>query len=138
MRRSAALLGILVVGVAACGGSSKPSAAQQQAAVTTTWTTFFSPNTPPAQAVTLLQNGTALQPVITKLRTVMPAGLSVKVDSVAVTGTTAMVTYDLLNNGQSLLGHSSTGNAIEVNGKWLVSHSTFCGLSTLAGDPCPS
>jgi hypothetical protein len=153
MRRHLALVGVVAVGLAACGGGGSKSVvappttappttvstAADEAAVATVWTAFFNAATPPAQALTLLQNGAVLAPEITKLRKLMPAGLTAKVSAVAVTGTDALVTYQLIANGQSLLGATaSTGHAIEVNGTWLVSQPTFCALSTLAGAPCPS
>jgi hypothetical protein len=146
MQRLLAVLALATVGLAACGGSTKAAApppttvspAQQQAAVATMWSAFFSSTTPLAQTEALLQNGTSLATQIAALHKLIPAGLTAKVDSVAVTGTTALVTYELIAGGHSLLGHPSTGNAVQIAGKWLVSQPTFCSLSTLAGSPCAS
>jgi NADPH-dependent 2,4-dienoyl-CoA reductase/sulfur reductase-like enzyme len=58
---------------------------------------------------------------------------TVKVDTVSITGpSTANVTFDLLGNGKPLL-KGSDGQAVWVNGKWLVAKQTFCTLVLLGG-----
>ena len=143
--RRAAVAGVvaLAAALAGCGGgggasatSTTMSAAQQKAAISATWESFFSPTATAEQEAALLQNGATHTAQMAGLRKMMPAGFSVKVDSVTLNGTNATVTYDLLQNGQSILGNASTGTAVEVGGKWLVSEKTFCSLVALAGSPC--
>ena len=137
MRRIAVMAGIgsIAIVASACGGSGN-SAAKQTAAVTTTYTTFFNAATPAPTALTYLENGTVYQAQLTQLYKLMPKTLTAKVEKVTVTGNKADVTYELISGGQSLLGHPSTGTAVNVSGKWLVSATTFCGLASLAGATC--
>ena len=107
----------------------------EAAAVGKTWTTFFSSATPAAQQQSLLQNGSTYVAQLATLRKLMAGNIGAKVVSVAVHGSTANVTYDILSNGSPLLS-GSTGTAVQVGGKWLVSSGTFCGLATLAGAAC--
>jgi hypothetical protein len=142
MRRSAMVLLVAATAATAttaCGASSKPTAAQNQAAVSAAWSTFFNAKTAPAASEALLQNGASLAPQIAALRKLMPPDLTATIDAVTVTGTSAKVSYKLMSGGKSLLGqYDSTGTAILVGKKWLVSQGTFCGLSSLAGAPCAS
>jgi hypothetical protein len=134
--RRIALMTMVAIGVSACGGGSGNSAAKQTAAVTTAYTTFFNASTPAPTALTFLQNGGSYSAQLAQLYKLMPKTLTAKVESVKVTGNTAAVTYELISAGKSLLGHPSTGTAVQVSGKWFVSATTFCGLATLAGAAC--
>jgi hypothetical protein len=128
------------LGLAACGGPSV-SVARQRSAIAATWTRFFDPSTSLAERVALLQGGAAHRAQLRSLTKLIVPGLTAKVVSVAVHGTTATVKYELEANGQPLLPSASTGTAVEVPGKpydWQVSSGTFCGLAALAGSPCPS
>jgi ABC-type phosphate/phosphonate transport system substrate-binding protein len=131
-----ALAVAVLMGASACGGGSSNSTAKQTAEITTAYTSFFNASTPAATRLASLQNGANYTPQLTQLGKLMPSTLGAKVDSVAITGNTAAVTYELINNGQSLLGKPSTGSAVKVGGKWLVASSTFCGLASLAGAAC--
>ena len=154
MRVFAACTLTLAVALTACGGGSSPKAAPPTVppttvaptttvpaidpAVVTAWTTFFNAATPPAVALGYLQNGSAYAGQLATLGALMPKGLTAKVEGVTpVDATHDAVTYELLAaDGHSLLGHPSTGQAVMVSGKWLVSASTFCGLVSLAGTKC--
>ncbi|HZT67723.1 MAG TPA: hypothetical protein VFA11_18180 [Acidimicrobiales bacterium] len=141
MRRAAAAVSVLAL--AACGGASggaqgtsTTSPAQAKSAIASTWTTFFSASTPLSTEISLLQNGNRHEAQIQALHKQMPADLSARVVSVAVSNGQATVTYDLISNGQPLLSSHSTGKAVLVAGRWLVSEGTFCSLVTLAGSSC--
>lgn len=128
--------GAIVVALALAACSSQESPAQAKAAITTTWTSFFNANTPTSGQVALLENGSAHQSQIAQLHHLLPAGVMAKVGAIALNGTTANVTYTILAGGQALLGSSSSGQAVEIGGKWLVSEKTFCSLIALAGAKC--
>lgn len=145
------LVGVLGVGIAACGssnnsgGSSSPgtsapatsapaTAASGSAAATIThnWEKFFNPKTPVAQRVALLQNGAAFAPVI---RAQAGSGLastaSAKVSKVTVTSSSqATVKYSILVSGATALSNQ-TGVAVLQDGTWKVGLASFCGLLTL-------
>lgn len=144
------LVAVLALAASACGGGSTTtprqttttlSAAQIKAAdiaaIKTTWTTFFNYNTPESQRITLLQNGSQYSAGLAKAIKFFPKGTAATVKTVTLTGTTATVDYALVDSTGTLLP-SSTGTAVEVNGKWLVSSATYCSLATLAGASCPS
>lgn len=58
---------------------------------------------------------------------------SAKVQTVTLTGpTTADVTFELDGDGAPLIAKSN-GQAVYVNGKWLVAKQTFCTLVELGG-----
>lgn len=145
------LVGVLGVGIAACGssnnsgGSSSPgtsapatsapaTAASGSAAATIThnWEKFFNPKTPVAQRVALLQNGAAFASVI---RAQAGSGLastaSAKVSKVTVTSSSqATVKYSILVSGATALSNQ-TGVAVLQDGTWKVGLASFCGLLTL-------
>lgn len=145
------LVGVLGVGIAACGssnnsgGSSSPgtsapatsapaTAASGSAAATIThnWEKFFNPKTPVAQRVALLQNGAAFASVI---RAQAGSGLastaSAKVSKVTVTSSSqATVKYSILVSGATALSNQ-TGVAVLQGGTWKVGLASFCGLLTL-------
>ena len=133
--------------LAACGGSSSPAPSSSSAAgsttaersadtaaVTRTWQTFFSKDTPIAQKEALLENGTttmkpAVQAFAADPRVGQAAATVQKVDFSSATQ--ADVTYQISLNGAVVLG-GMAGKAVEVNGHWLVSDATLCGLLQLA------
>lgn len=136
MLASVSLVVLLGTGAAACGGgSTSQTPAQKKAAITTTWTTFFNASTPASQQVALLQNGTAHKTQIDQLRGKLPPGTMAQVKSITLSGNTATVHYEATAHGTVLVANA-TGTAVDVNGKWLVSQTTFCGLVALAGAHC--
>jgi hypothetical protein len=135
----------LAVAVAACSSSSSsPSAsapassasasalstAAAAAQITANWEKFFNANTPTAQRVALLQNGSQFATAISSLSHLV-SGLGATVTSVTVTSpTTATVKYNLTASGSSLLA-GQTGKAVYVNGTWVVGDASLCGLLKL-------
>ncbi|MDN3293470.1 hypothetical protein QWM81_05335 [Streptomyces ficellus] len=108
-----------------------PAAARQQ--IQKNWTAFFSPRTPAAEKVKLLENGQRMQPVLQAFaRDPNAAQTSVNVKDVAFTSATqANVTYDLLVGGRPALPNSK-GTAVEQDGTWKVSTKTLCALVKLS------
>jgi hypothetical protein len=139
----------MTAALAACGGGSSgggsptPSAqptsgAGAQAAITNVYEHFFSAPVPVAK--TMLEDGDQLSTafVIAKqLKGKMVESAMVK--TVTLTGpTTADVLYSLSADGSVLLPNSN-GHAVYVDGKWLVSKDTFCGLIQLGySKPIPN
>lgn len=141
---------VLVAALAACssgsgssGGSSPTAAptsaspaanAAAQAQVTQVWEEFFSKNTPIAQKETLLQNGTTtMKPAVEAFAAnPMTSQVTANVSKVTVTSPdSATVTYDIVVNGAPVMS-SVPGQAVQVNGKWLVSDASLCSLLQLA------
>lgn len=153
MRRpAAASLLFVIIAAAGCGssssggsapsstGASADTAAGKAAAttqITAVWTAFFNAATPDATALSDLEDGSSLQQAFTIGRTAAKQQKIVessKVKSVSFTSpTTATVTYDLLSHGSVVLP-GATGDALLVNGKWVVSKHTFCTLVQLSAN----
>src|ERR1700734_3146855 len=149
----------LAAGIAACsssgnssgsGASSSPSSAPSSsasapatsaspvsssgatAAITADWEAFFSPKTPVAKRVSLLQDG---QTFATVIRSQAGSGLAssatAKVTKVTlVSPSQAKVTYTILLGGQPALSNQS-GVAVKQAGTWKVGVASFCGLLTV-------
>jgi hypothetical protein len=140
---SCALIGVTLLATA-CGGSSpsssstsKPPAASSAggsavAQITTNWEAFFSAKTPVSQRVSLLQDGSQFQSIISaQAGGGLASQASAKVTKVTVTSATqATVKYDILLNGTPALSNQ-TGTAVLQNGTWKVGVTSFCGLLTL-------
>jgi hypothetical protein len=141
------VLGAIVAGAAACGSSSSGGGATTSPTATTTasaasqikqnWETFFNKTTPPAVTESLLQNGAALRKAEQlAARINQQAGLNQRAQVTKVTlttPTTATVTWNLMNGTTPVL-KGSQGQAVLVNGKWLVSETTFCTLVALGNN----
>jgi hypothetical protein len=134
--------------VAGCGGSTSGTASSSTgaassaaanhsadtAAVTRVWQTFFSKDTPISQKEALLENGTttmkpAVQAFAADPRVGQVTATVQKVDFPAANQ--ADVTYQISLNGAVIMG-GMAGKAVQVNGSWLVSDTTLCGLLQLA------
>ena len=145
-----AVVGGLLV-IAACGGSSKKSAAtttttaptttlteqQNKDAITKAFVAFFDgTNTDLNAKLQLLDNPDKYKGVYNKFATDPTtgpelAGTSVTVSNVVLnTDGTADVTYTLNLNGAPAL-MDQIGKAVQVNGVWKVSGTTFCDLAAL-------
>jgi hypothetical protein len=139
----AAIVALAGCGASSSGGSAAPApstastAADQARAtadITTAWTTFFHTGTKPAVAEQLLQNGSHLGKAIKVAAQVQKKSKiseAAKVSKVTFTSpTAAVVTYDLLSHGSTLLP-GATGQAVLEGGQWKVAQSTFCTLVSL-------
>jgi len=134
--------------VAGCGGSTGGTASSSSgtassaavdhsadtAAVTRVWQTFFSKDTPISQKEALLENGaTTMKPAVQAFaadpRVGQVSATVQKVDFPAPNQ--ADVTYQISLNGAVMMA-GMAGKAVEVNGSWLVSDTTLCGLLQLA------
>lgn len=114
--------------------SASTNGAGDTAAVTRVWQSFFSKSTPISQKEALLENGTT-----TMMPAVQAFAADPRVGQAAATvqkvtfpsATEADVTYQISLNGTPMLSGAS-GKAVKVNGSWLVSDVTLCGLLQLA------
>jgi hypothetical protein len=148
----------LAAGIAACsssgnssssGASSSPSSAPSSAsapvtsaspvsssgataAITADWEAFFSPKTPVAKRVSLLQDGQTFASVIkSQAGSGLASSATAKVTKVAVVSPSqAKVTYTILLGGQPALSNQS-GVAVKQGGTWKVGVASFCGLLTV-------
>lgn len=145
------LVGVLGVGVTACGSSSNNSSASSSpsasapatsasaaasgsaaATITANWEKFFNAKTPTAQRIALLQNGSVFASVIrAQAGSGLAATASAKVTKVTVTSSSqATVKYAILIGGSPALSNQS-GVAVLQGGTWKVGLASFCGLLTL-------
>ena len=95
---------------------------------------FFAANTTMSERQALLQNGSQFaQPMQAEFTALAGQKPSLTINSVSLSNaTTAQVNYTVNLNGQPVL-KDQKGEALEVNGKWLVSDSTLCQLFSLSG-----
>jgi hypothetical protein len=140
----------VAVSVAACTsgtGSSTPSkpaavspsttapssGAAAESEIRANWTTFFNPKTPPAERISLLQDGQAFAPVIkAQVGSGLGSEVSATVSKVTVTkpAAQAAVDYSILLSGKPVLS-DQPGTSVYQDGTWKVGASSFCGLLTL-------
>ena len=123
---------------AAQSGSPSASSSFNQVAataqVTQVWQSFFSKSTPISQKETLLQNGTGvMMPAVQAFASDPRVGqVTATVQKVTFPSPTeADVTYQISLNG-TVMESGMAGKAVNVNGQWLVSDATLCGLLQLA------
>lgn len=138
-----ALAGTLAACSSTTSGSNTPSptttgssfdSASATAAVKQTWTTFFSKTTPIAQKETLLQDGSSsmADAVQSFAKDPMVGEVTAKVQGVTFPSPTkADVTYSI-SLGSQVVENAMAGNAVYLNGQWLVADTTLCGLLQLA------
>jgi hypothetical protein len=110
------------------------------AEITANWEKFFNSSTPVSEKVTLLQNGTILEPAIKALVALpLASNLGAKVTAVTVTSPTkATVTYNITSSGSSLLSNQK-GTSVNQGGTWKVGTASLCGLLKLVpGGSVPS
>jgi hypothetical protein len=103
--------------------TSSPTSAVTSAAITTTWTTFFNGATPVAEKASLLQGGREATSDIPLFFALYRATLTTKVDAIQPHGAT--VTYQFQTGTSNLSAQPMTGTAVLVDGKWLVSQTTW-------------
>ena len=126
---------------AAAPGSSSGGNTAAVAQITANWEKFFASSTPASEKATLLQNGTAFEPVINALINFpLASGLGAKVNGVTLnSATSATVKYNLTANGQALFNQDQTGTAVLQGGTWKVGDASLCGLFRLIpGGTVPS
>lgn len=120
---------------AAAGESADPATTE---AVTNAYVTFFNGSTPPAERAALVENGDVFLPTLEGMTANPQAmGTTATVEGVTLSDpATADVKWTLLMNGAPVLPDQS-GNAIEQDGQWKVSATTFCTLLAIQGGGAP-
>ena len=107
--------------------------------ITQNWVSFFNNQLPLDERVTYLEDGEELQPLVEQQAQILGEQASqatAQVDNVTLNDDgTANVEFQILLSGQPVL--PSTGTAVLVDDKWLVSKTTLCDLITLAGTTPP-
>ncbi|MHB9862803.1 hypothetical protein [Streptomyces sp. YIM S03343] len=110
-----------------------PAAATKE--IKTNWATFFDPASSTQQKLAVLENGSAMAPVLQAFGSDQ-RGREVKaqVTKVVFTSPTgATVTYNLILNGATALPGAS-GSSVLQGGTWKVSVKTLCALVQLSGN----
>lgn len=141
-------IAVMSATLGACGSSSSsphknkaPSGtAATEAQIKHNWLEFFSPSTPAATTISLLQNGKRFAAAINaQAKSPFAKESSASVSAVKLTSpTTAKVTYTLKIAGQAVPGlENATGLAVKSGSTWQVADATFCQLLKLQG-PAPA
>ena len=112
--------------------SSSSSASSDAKTITANWTAFFSPKTPVARRVSLLQDGSQFSTIIKdQAGGGLASEASAQVTKVTVISTAqAAVTYNILLDGTPALKNQS-GTAVYQDGTWKVGVGSFCGLLSM-------
>jgi hypothetical protein len=114
-------------------GSQPASGADAAASAKADWTTFFNPDTPVAQRVKLLQDGTKFESYLRVQARPGVAHLTTEqVTTVTINGALAIVTYNILIDGRTGSALSDQSGMADFSaGTWQVSDTDFCSLLTL-------
>jgi uncharacterized protein YceK len=132
----AIIAGMLLVGLlvaAGCGSnnssttpSPSPTAASTQAQITANWEKFFNGATPAADKIALVQDGQQFAETIqAQAKSPLAQSSGASVMSIKLTSpNTATVTYAITVGGQTAMP-GLKGQAVLVNGTWLVSAKSF-------------
>jgi ABC-type glycerol-3-phosphate transport system substrate-binding protein len=151
---------VLVALLASCGGDddnddggddaatsttqeeSTTTSIDEQAAteeITQNWEAFFNNQLPLDERVTYLEDGQELKPFVEQQAQILgeqASQASAQVDNVTLNDDgTATVEFQILLSGQPVL--PTTGTAVLVDDRWLVSKITLCDLIALAGTTPP-
>jgi ABC-type glycerol-3-phosphate transport system substrate-binding protein len=151
---------VLVALLASCGGDddnddggddaatsttqeeSTTTSIDEQAAteeITQNWVAFFNNQLPLDERVTYLEDGQELKPFVEQQAQILgeqASQASAQVDNVTLNDDgTATVEFQILLSGQPVL--PTTGTAVLVDDKWVVSKTTLCDLIALAGTTPP-
>lgn len=115
--------------------------ADATAGITAAFQTFFDGSQPDMSArAAVLENGEQLRSTLDGLfgqNAALATRASATVDSIVLTSPdTADVTYSVLLDGQVALG-GVAGNAVKVDGRWLVGQQTFCNIATQGAETLP-
>ena len=117
---------------------STTTSIDEQAAIeeiTTNVETLFNPALPISDRVAYLEDGEELRPVVEQTYQILgeqASQASAQVDNVTLNDDgTANIEFQVLLAGTPVV--PTTGTAVLVDGKWLVSKATVCDLISLAG-----
>jgi hypothetical protein len=107
-------------------------------AIVLAYTTALDSMTPYEDKAGFIEDPTGLEETVAKyLETGQSmGGIGVEVSGVEITGETAVVTYDLLFGGNPTYP-DLTGDAVMVDGVWVITRTGFCSLMSSARVGCP-
>jgi hypothetical protein len=102
------------------------------ATIKANWIAFFASSTPTAKRVSLLQNGSQFESVISaQSKSSLASGAASTVSAVSgVTSSQATVKYAITISGTTALP-DQTGVAVYQDGTWKVGDKSFCSLLVL-------
>jgi hypothetical protein len=107
--------------------------------ITQNWVAFFNPQLSLDERVTYLEDGEELRPFVEQQAQILgeqASQASAQVDDVTLNDDgTATVEFQILLGGQPVL--PTTGTAVLIDDRWLVSKTTLCDLIALAGTTPP-
>jgi len=122
--------------------TTAPSASTDQQdtqEITDLYETVFSSDTTYEEKASLIDDPAGLEETVAKYTKTGESmgGVGLVATSVTVTGDTAEVTYDLLFGGNPTYP-DLLGDAVRVDGTWLVTRELFCSIMASARVGCPS
>lgn len=118
---------------------SAPTDEQDTQEITDLYEIVFSSDTTYEEKAPLIDDPTGLEETVaeyTKTGDSM-GGVGLIATSITVTGDTAEVTYDLLFGGNPTYP-DLTGDAVRIDGTWLVTRELFCSIMASARVGCPA
>jgi len=132
-----ALVGALVLALAACGGGGAGSG--DQAKITNVFTSFFSSKEPVSSKPALVENGAKFKSAIEGLASnPLASNTSAKVTTVTLNGSSKATVVFSIYLGSTAILKNTKGYALKENGKWVIADSSLCQLLTLEGGSTPA
>ena len=118
---------------------SAPTEEQDIANITAVYEIVFSSETTYDEKAPLIDDPAGLEETVAKYRKTGESmgGVGLVATSISINGDTADVTYDLLFGGNPTYPDLA-GDAIRVDGTWVVTREMFCSIMTSARVGCPS
>ena len=118
---------------------SDPTEEQDIANITDVYEVVFSSETTYDEKAPLIDDPAGLEDTVAKYSKTGESmgGVGLVATSISISGDTAEVTYDLLFGGNPTYP-DLTGDAIRVDGTWVVTREMFCSIMASARVGCPS
>lgn len=133
------LAAALVLALAACGGGGSHAANPDIAKITQVYTSFFSSKAPVASKPALVQDGAAFKSAILALSAnPLASNSSAKVSKVTMNGSSKATVVFSIYLGSSPVLKDQKGQALKLNGKWVIASATLCRLVMLEGASTPA
>ena len=116
-----------------------PASDQDAAEITAIYEIVFSSDTTYEEKAPLIDDPSGLEETVDQYMETGESmgGVGLVATGITVSGDSAEVTYDLLFGGNPTYP-DLTGDAIRVDGTWLVTREMFCSIMTSARVGCPS
>jgi hypothetical protein len=132
VKRLALVLGVIALGLAACGSSNHQQRLSQDK-IKSAYETFFSAKSSIPERVAVLQDGPRFKALVTSFaNNPLAKNVSATVGTVTLQGANeAKVTYTVKLGGTKL--PQQTGTAVRQNGTWKVGYLGLCKLVALGG-----